>query len=213
MNLKHQIKLAIAASLVAAAPLIHAQGLTTAAAPSAPAAPVAPPSPAKQALINELLTIQKPGIEAMARSIVQQPLSRLLPEIKQALLKVPADKRATVAQSIQTSLQQFAQTNGDALAAQADKLQPTVVAPLLNERFNEDELRQVVAFLKSPVSKKFAEVGGEMQNAMGQKLMADNAPTLESHFKVLQIDIAKQLGITPAAAPAASAPAKAPAKK
>ena len=210
MNLKNQLKLLLAAGLVASAPLALAQASKPAAAASA--ATVAPPSPAKQALINELIALQKPGVEAVARAVVQRPLQPLMQGAGQALQNVPADKRQAVAQAIEAEVKQFAQTNGDMLAAQADKLQPTLTAPLINERFSEDDLRQVVAFLKSPASKKFGEFGGELQNALAQKLMADNGPTLEAHFKTLQLDMAKQLGVKPAAAPA-SAPASAPAKK
>jgi len=202
--LKNQLKLVLAAGLVAAAPMVHAQ---------AASAPVAAPSAAKQALINELLALQKPGIEAMARSLVQQPLPRLVQGASQALQNVPADKRDAVKASIEAEIKQFVQTNGDMLAAQADKDQAGAIGPLLNERLSEDDLRQIVAFLKSPASKKFAEIGGDMQKAMVQKLMADNGPTLDSRFKTLELDVVKQLGIKPPAAAPASAPAKAPAKK
>ena len=208
MNLKNQFKLALAAGLVAAAPLVHAQGLTTSSAPAAAPAPVPAPSPAKQALINELLEIERPGVEAVARSLVQRPLQNLMQSAGQALQSnVPADKRQAVAQSIEASMKQFAQTNGDTLASQAVKLEPSILGTQLNERFTEEELRQLVTFLKSPTSKKFAEVGGQWQGALAQKLVADNGPTLETHFKALQLDVAKQLGVKPAPA-AASAPAK-----
>ncbi|MBV8379839.1 MAG: DUF2059 domain-containing protein [Paucibacter sp.] len=208
--MKNQIKLLLTAGLIAAAPLIHAQ------AGAAASAPVAPPSPAKQALINQVLDLQKSGVEAMAYGIVQRPLQQLALAARQALQQqVPADKREAAAQAVQTDLKNFADTNGKMLADQAVKLQPAVVGPLLNAQFSEDELRQLVNFLQSPTSRKYMQLGGEVQNAMAQKLLAEQGQTLETRRQALEQAVVKDLGLTPPPAGASKPAAKAaaPAKK
>ncbi|PTT75968.1 hypothetical protein DBR42_27800, partial [Pelomonas sp. HMWF004] len=82
---------------------------------------------------------------------------------------------------------------------------------LLDERFNEEELKQVLAWAESPVSQKFGMASVELQKAIAQKVMAEAAPTLEGRLKTLQGSLSKQLGLQPPPAatpkPAASAPA------
>ena len=43
------------------------------------------------------------------------------------------------------------------------------VAPLLAERFSEDELRQIIAILESPVKRKFEDMIPEMQKTLGSE--------------------------------------------
>jgi hypothetical protein len=69
----------------------------------------------------------------------------------------------------------------------------------------------LVAWLESPVNKKYAQLSGDMQKALAEKLVAETRPTIETKLKALEQSVIKQLGITPK--PAASAPAPAPAKK
>lgn len=55
---------------------------------------------------------------------------------------------------------------------QAVKLAPTTIGPLLEEKFNEDELKQPIAFMESPVNRKYLQMGNELQKALGEKLVA-----------------------------------------
>ena len=85
---------------------------------------------------------------------------------------------------------------------------------LLDERFNEDELKQILAWAESPVSQKFGMMTVELQKAVAQKVMTEAGPTLDGRFKTLNANLAKQLGLTaPAAASAPKAAAPAPAPK
>ena len=72
-----------------------------------------------------------------------------------------------------------------------------------------DELKQVLAWLESPVSKKFGQAAPEMSKALTEKLVADMRPTIDPKVKTLQASMAKTLGLPPAGA---SAPASAPAR-
>lgn len=82
---------------------------------------------------------------------------------------------------------------------------------------SEDELKQLVTWLDSPTAKKYQQLGGELQQAMGQKLLAEASPLLLPKLQALEQKVRTALGVPPpgAAAGASAPPAKAsaPAKK
>ncbi|MGQ3051156.1 MAG: DUF2059 domain-containing protein [Roseateles sp.] len=173
---------------------------------------LAQPSASKKALIDKIVQLQQQGMaESMAASIVQQPLPQLMQGGRAALQQVPADKREATAKLMDAELKKFVEENIPYLKDKIAKAVPTTASALLDERFNEDELKQIVAWAESPVSQKFGLASIELQKAVAQKVMAEAGPTLEGRLKTLQNTLAKQLGIQPpAAAPkaAASAPKK-----
>ena len=168
-----------------------------------------PSSPAKKELIAKLLVIQQPGVEVLSRNILQQPLQQLMQQAGGALQQVPADKREATGKAMEAEIKKFVDQNGPMLKERALKLAPGTVGVLLDERFTEDELRQLLAWLESPVSKKFGLVSNDLQKALADKLLAETGTTLDTRFKALQLTLAKQLGLPPPpAAPAASSAAK-----
>jgi hypothetical protein len=72
-----------------------------------------------------------------------------------------------------------------------------LVTPIYEERYSEDELKVVIAWLESPVSKKFQQIGAEIENSLAQKVMADTRGTVEPRLRALQTSVAKRLGIAP----------------
>ncbi len=193
-------KTLLAASLFVAANVAFAQ------AASAPAI-----TPAKQALINKLIQVQQPGIENVAKGVVQQMLGGLAQGVGQALQQQPAEKREALAKGIQADITKFADESVALLKDRGQKLAGPYWSPIIDERFTEDELKQVIAWLENPVSRKYQQAAIEMGNGLGPKMFADTKPTLEPKYHALEASIAKQLGITPRSTPGASAPAPAPA--
>lgn len=204
LNKSTLLKVCAAAAIAAcAAPAAMAQ------AASAPAA-----SPAKKELIAKVLQLQQPAVEALARTALQQPVGNLMQGAGAALQnQVPADKREAVAKAIEADVKKFVEETTPVLRNAALKLAPSTIGTMLDERFTEEELRQLVAILDSPVNKKYLQMGGEMQSVLGQKLMAEVGPGLETKFIALRNNVAKQLGITPPAAASKPAAGSAPAKK
>jgi hypothetical protein len=196
-----------ATALLASAAITHAQ--TPPAAPSAPAAPI---SAAKKELIAKVLTLQQPVYENMAREIVMRPAVQLGQQAGRALQNVPAEKRETTGKGIDTDIRKFIDESTPLLRDRAIKAAPTTVGPILEEKMSEDELKQLVAWLDSPAAKKYQQLGGEMQQAMLQKLMSEAGPLLTPKLQALETKVAGSLGIS-ASAPAGSAPAKAPTPK
>ncbi|MBW8844337.1 MAG: DUF2059 domain-containing protein [Burkholderiales bacterium] len=176
-------------------------------------AAAADPSPAKKALIDKIVKLQQQGLaEGLANNIVQGPLPQLMQAGRTALQQLPAEKREATAKAMDAELKKFVEENVAYVRDKASQAVPATASALLDERFNEDELKQIVAWAESPVSQKFGLASVELQKAVAQKVMTEAAPTLEARLKTLQATLAKQLGIQPAPAaapkPAASTPKK-----
>ena len=175
---------------------------------------LAEPSAAKKALIDKIVALQQQGLPAnMANGVVQGPMRQLVQSLGGAMQQVPADKREATTKAIDAELKKFAEENVAFLKDKFSKSLTTTSSALLDERFNEDELKQVLAWAESPLSQKFNAANGELQQALVQKVMTEAGPTLEGRFKTLQGTIAKQLGLpnAGASAPKAAAPSPTPA--
>ena len=185
----------LAAALFAAAFALPAQAQTA-------------PTIGKKELIARVLQLQQPGIEAMARGLAEQPAMQLMQQAGQALQRLPTERREALARDIEADLRKYAEEAVPIVTARAVKLAPGTIGPLLEERLSEDELRQVVAMLESPVIRKFQGMTGDMQKALTEKLVSETKPDIEPKVRAMQQVVAKRLGLTAPAAGAASAPAK-----
>ena len=88
----------------------------------------------------------------------------------------------------------------------AVKLAPTTIGALLEEKFTEDELKQVVSIMESPVYAKFQRMGDDMQKVLVDKVVADTRGTIEPKVRALEQTVAKRLGVTGHRAAAAPRP-------
>ena len=68
----------------------------------------APVSATKKALVQRVLKLQQPGIEALARQLAEQPAAAMVQQVQPALARVPADKREAVARDIQADIRKYA---------------------------------------------------------------------------------------------------------
>jgi uncharacterized protein len=180
----------IGALLLAAATLAQAQ---TAAPPA---------SPAKKELVTKLLQLQQPGIEMAARGIVERPAAQMMQEAGRMLQTMPADKREAIGKSIEADAKKYVEEALPPVRERAVKLAPSTLGAALEEKFTEDELKQLVAWFDSPVNKKFQAASGEMQSNFMQKLVAEARPLIEPKLQTLEQRMRTALG-APAAAPAA----------
>src|SRR5438477_8749905 len=104
-------------------------------------------SPAKKELVAKVLALQQPGLEAMSRQIVQGPVVQLMDEARRVVqTQVPADKREAVAKSIEADAQQFVDEAVVIVRDNAAKLAPGTVGAVMEEKFTEDELKQLIAW-------------------------------------------------------------------
>ncbi len=171
------------------------------------AAPVLAQS--KKELVNRIVLLQQPGVEAMARGLAEQPAVQLSMQARQLIQNVPAEKRDAVVKAIDADLKKYADEAVPLLRDRAVKLAPSVIGTELDSNFNEDELKQLINWFESPVIKRFQQLAPGMQRTLSEKLVNETRTQIEPKLSVLEAAMAKQLGVTPASA--AGAPGSAPA--
>lgn len=168
-------------------------------------------SPDKQVLVDKMLSLQRPAIEQTGQVIAERPALQMMQQAGAALqTRVAPEKREAIAKEIQADLKKYADEVVPMMQQQAVKLAPATVGVMLAEKFTDDELKQLIAIIESPVNRKFLQMGGEMQKALADKLVADMQATVDPKVKALAVAMDKHLGL-PAPAPAASAKATKPA--
>ncbi len=165
----------------------------------------APVSPAKKALVQRVLKLQQPGIEALARQLAEQPAAAMVQQVQPALARVPADKREAVARDIQADIRKYADEATPLVRDRALALAPSTIGALLEQKLTEDELKQVAAMLESPAVRKFQGLLGDMQRSLAEKVVADARPSIEPKLRALEQSVKARLEPLLGAAPAASA--------
>lgn len=161
-------------------------------------------SPAKKELVARVIKLQQPGLENIGRQLVEQPWLQMAEPVRAALARVPQDKRDAVAREIEAEVRRYAEDAVPVVRDKAVALAPATIGPLLEQRFTEEELRQLIAILESPINARYQALGQEMQRALIAKVVADTRPTIDPKVRTLEQNIQTKLR---AALGAASAPA------
>ena len=166
-------------------------------------------TPAKKELVAKVLVLQQPLVESMAREVVERPALQIMQAAGNALRgQVAPDKREALGKSIETDVRKFVDESVPVLRERAIKIAPTTIGATLEEKFSDDELKQLIAWYESPVYKKYQQLGGEMQNVFMQKLMAEAGPLLDGKLQALQQKVRSSfVTATGASAPKPSASA------
>ena len=61
----------------------------------------------KKELVDRIVLLQQPGVEAMARSMGEQPAAQLVMQARQIIPNVPADKRDAAVKNIDAELKKY----------------------------------------------------------------------------------------------------------
>lgn len=154
---------------------------------------------------QRLLQLLQPAFDNIAQQLARQPAVQVQQAASVALQRVPAERREAVAREIEADLRKFFEDVAPGVRARTAGLAQSTVGPLLEERFTQDEVRQLVAQLESPLSRKFQQVLPDLQRALADKLVADARGDLEARARTLNQTVAKRLGLDGPAG-AASAP-------
>lgn len=187
------MKILTAVTLLAGAALAHAQS-----------------TPARKELAQKLVQVQTASFENIARQIVERPVAQLMQQASTVLqTQVAPDKREAAARSIEADIRKYVDETVPVVRERALKLAPSTYGVALEEKFSEDELKQLIAWFDSPLNKKLQQAGPEMLSSFGQKLVADAGPVIEPRLQSLQQKMRTTLGIPAPAAPGASGAAKA----
>lgn len=163
----------------------------------------------KKDLVQKILVLQQPGIEQVARGLVERPAVQMMQEAGLVLQRqIAPDKREALGKQVEAEVKKYVDESVPLVRERAIKIAPTTIGPILEEKFNEDELKQLIAWFESPINKKYQQLGPEMQNAFVQKLVADARPVIDPKIQALDGRLRVLLGAPPAtpASAAASAP-------
>ena len=165
-------------------------------------------SAAKKELIAKVVQLQQGGVEGIARSLVEQPALALMQQAGQVLqTRIAPEKREEMAKAIQADIRKYVEDTNPLLRDKALKMAPGVMGPLLEEKFTEDELKQLVGWLESPVIRRYQQLTPEIQKGLSEKLVAETRALVEPKLQALDRSVSGRLGMPPPAK-AASAPAK-----
>lgn len=195
-------------ALSVAANPASAQGASPAAPAKKEAAAV---SPAKKELVKKALQLQQAGIESVGTGMANQTAGQVMQMAGPGIARAPEDKRRALVADLQAEVRKFQGEVAPLLRASATKWAPSTLGATLEEKFSEAELKVLIAWLESPVSRKYQEVTPEAQQALTQKIVTETRGQIEPKLKALeQAMIAK---INAATTPPASTAPEQPAKK
>ena len=192
----------------------HAQSTPAPAAPASASAP-APSSPAKKELVQRVLKLQQSGIERLATAMTEEPAVVLVERASMMIAaNVPKERQEAISKEIQADVQKYLKDTVPQVRKSAQQLAPSTIGAVLESKFSEEELSQVVAVMESPAYAKYQQLSGEMQQTLQARLVDDTRATVEPRVQALEKTLGDRLRVaTQASAPATkpAAPAK-PAK-
>lgn len=213
INRLNSVVLAGLIGLTAALPAVAADAAASASAKKPAVASAVPES--KKVLVAHVVALHRQGIESMARALVEQPAGDMQIRANMYLReKVPAGpKRDALAKEIKADVQKYYDEVVPEWQKKAADLAPATISPLMEQSFDEKELKALIAWLESPLARKYNKISPDLQKALADKLAGEMRTALVPKLNTLQQTIGKRLEAASAApAPAAaSAAATAPA--
>jgi hypothetical protein len=141
--------------------------------------------PAKQALVQRVL--DKMGLESVGLQMLQAPVADMLRQSRVVVQsRVPADKQDATMKDITVEATKFVEQESPGLRTSTRAIVQSSVAPLLAQKFSEDELKQLAGILESPVLAKFESVVPEMKKTVGENVAKANAAQIQPKMTDLQ---------------------------
>ncbi len=168
----------------------------------------------KKELVAKLLQLQQPGIERGAIMMIERPAAMLMQRAGAVLQsRIPPDKREAIAKDMQSDVNKFADELVPLVRERAVKLAPSTIGVLLEEKFTEDELKQIIAITESPVYRRYQQVGGELEKALIDKLVAELRSVIDPKVRALDQALVARLGLPVKPAQGAASGAARPSAK
>ena len=144
----------------------------------------------KKEVVQKILSSQQGALDDMSRNVAEQPARQLAMGARQVLVQaVPEDKREATAKQVDAEIKKYLDGAIPAVRASAGKLSASVLGPIYEEKFSEDELKQLQAMLESPVLKRYQSLLPEMSNALLEKVVADARPQVTPKLQAAETNI------------------------
>jgi uncharacterized protein len=183
----------------------------------------------KKALIQKAVAAQQGSLDELARSLVEQPARQMGALSRQVIGQaVPTDKQEATFKQVDAELKKYVDGALPLAKASANKAGKAALADMLDKKFSDAELTELVGILESKVLKKYQGMMPELTNTLAEKVAADARPAITPKVQATEAAVKKILDgasngkfsamLQQAAAAHASqasgaAPAAAPAKK
>ena len=141
----------------------------------------------KKELVQKLIDVQQASLENTARGLTENPARQLVAAAQQVIVQgVPEDKREATAKQVDAEIKKYLDAANPIVRASTLKQSQAAVAPLIEEKFTEDELKQLVGMLDSPVLKKYQGLLPEMSKTLVDKVVADARPQVDPKLQATQ---------------------------
>ncbi len=164
----------------------------------------------KKDLVNKVLTLQRGIIEQTAQAVVERPALQLMQQAGLALqTQVAPEKREQIGKNIEADVKQYAEQVVPAARQHAVQIAPATVGAVLEKNFTEAELTELIGIIESPVNRKFAQLGAELQKALVEQLVKDVQTDIDPKLKALEQAVVAHLGLPAVAQPPQAAASKA----
>ncbi|MEY4754081.1 MAG: hypothetical protein RJA44_1756 [Pseudomonadota bacterium] len=169
----------------------------------------------KKDLATKIYQLQKADVDNIAQGLVQYPADTILRQSAPYLQnKVAADKRESIGMEIQADVKKYMDETTPLVRERVHASAPGVMTPMLEQKFSEDELKQLAAFLESPVAKKYHQVMPEIMKSVYDKVGTEvNTSIVQPRATTLSQNVGKRLGFVAPSAASAPAAALAPSVK
>lgn len=155
-----------------------------------PFAQAVTPEEEKKALVQRVLPLWL--IEESAITMVQRPATNALTQANAGLQgRLTAEKQAATMKSISEDVQKYVDAATPIAKSNAMRLKEPTLAPLLMQNFSAEELRQLIAFLESPVKKKFEALVPQFTKTYGEKVAESSRAAIDP----LLATMSKEVGL------------------
>ena len=159
--------------------------LAFAAACALPAGNALADEASKRALAVKLAQLQqkndKDAITAQLTASAAQPI--IIHWSQELEKSVPAARQQDVRTKLDAELKKFTDKTEKNVGANAVSTAESALVPIFMEKLSEDELKAIVAYLESPASTKFQNLGVEAGNAWAKKIIDATKSAVESDAK------------------------------
>lgn len=132
--------------------------------------------------------VQLLNLDEASVALVQRPLAQMLQNAATAMETsgVPAEQREGLLAELRADVKAVADKLAPLVKASAEKAMPDTAGKSLAEKFSAAELSQLIAYLESPLNKKFLAMLPELQAALNARVVADTRDAVTPQLTELQ---------------------------
>ncbi|MDO5654280.1 MAG: DUF2059 domain-containing protein [Brachymonas sp.] len=151
---------------------------------------------ARRELATRIVNLQKAqDMDALIAQLADTANRAVVDAWMPRLGRLPAAKQKTAASQLDAELKKFNDDNMRLIKSRNDRISVDVLVPAYAEKFTADELRQLVAFLESPVIRKYYAANPQLANLLAEKLVEATRADVEKRIKAFDARAASILGV------------------